>query len=168
MILANFISILEYGAKIFLAVMGFISFDDINEKPVYNSFQKHQFVENINFVESLKAEELGHSEKTYYAHPTYFFRECEPKNLSLANIDDFTITNEVFALNSQADKILDESENYFKIEEKEFNDFEILVFLEHEKSEIETLIKVVEGKNISSRAAQSVKFLTISNSTTIN
>ncbi len=39
MILANFISILEYGAKIFLAVMGFISFEDINEKPIYNSSQ---------------------------------------------------------------------------------------------------------------------------------
>lgn len=168
MILANFISILEYGAKIFLAVMGFISFDDINEKPIYPTDQDQLAYQNVNYVESLKAGELADSKMTYYADPTYFVKEYEPEYFMIANQLNFATTNELTELNCQSEILPVETENYFVIESKALNDFEILVLLDNEKSELETFIKVIDLKNISSKVANSAKLLNISSSTTIN
>ncbi len=105
---------------------------------------------------------------TYYADPTYFVKEYEPENFMIENQSFFAITNELTELNRQSEILREEVESYFIIESQAMNDFEVLVFLENDKSEFETIIKVVDVKNISSKVTNSVKLLNIASSTTIN
>lgn len=71
-------SILKYGAKIFLAVMGFISFDDINEKQV--NFNPDPGLNDSNYIPFVIPNSSKTANNIFYADEVYFPLYEEPIN----------------------------------------------------------------------------------------
>ena len=162
--LLSVFSIIKYGAKIFLAVMGFISFDDINVKPVRNNSE----FQNVNYVESIPFAEQNHSEGLLYSDSSYFFsKENNPDIL-------FAAHNDVFKSETNC-KFDNQFKNNYSTPEKIilFNndnrkDLEFIFLNEIDKTEIEYSIKVIEDISSFQKVAVSLKTIHISNSFTTN
>jgi len=87
MILANFVTIAKYGMNIFLAIMGFISFDDINEKQIYNEIGNG--LNENNYVQFIIPNETANN--VYYADDVYFPINEKPINYMICKQDEVPI-----------------------------------------------------------------------------
>jgi len=162
MILANFITIVKYGINIFLAVMGYISFDDINQRSINNIDQNNPDIENVNYVEKLQGEELALSESLCYADQFYFNSEKDHPDVQIANQIDYLCEKKPVEFVGLMENSFEVLESYFILEPVNIKDFEILVLQESDKLEFEYLIKVIEAINITQKVANSSKTFYIS------
>lgn len=151
--LLNVFSILKYGAKIFLAVMGFISFDDINVKPVGNIDTNIAAIQKVNYVESIQTD----SENISYADASYFISENDNNDKLFTSQNDYISEEEAICLDEQLENNTKVFENIFLLETENIEDLEILVLNENEKLNFECLIKVIDGKHITQTMAKSLK-----------
>ncbi|MCD4731250.1 MAG: hypothetical protein K8R74_11645 [Bacteroidales bacterium] len=163
MILANFITIVKYGVNIFLAVMGYISFDDINQKLINNIEQNHSDIENVNYVESLQEGDYAFSEKLVDADQFYFNTEKDHPEVQITNQIDYLCEKEPVEFVGLMKNNFEVLENYLILESNSIKDFEILVLHENDKVEFEYLIKVVGTKNITQKVVNLSKTLHFSN-----
>jgi len=143
MILANFFTVLKYGANIILAVLGFISFEDLNQKSSRNFDQNISVVEHVNFVEELRMDEQTASKKMYYADNFYFTNEKNLPQSQPTNQINYAMEKEeepVFQLETRSEL----SDNYFIVDQGKDKDFEILIL--NDSTEFEYCIKIVDEK----------------------
>ena len=166
MILANFITIVKYGVNIFLAVMGFISFDDINQKPNHTIDQNHSLIENVNYVEAPQDGEFTFSEKLCYASFNYSIPEKGQQEALFAKQSDYLIEEDFPEFNIHFREILADSEKFFILENESIKDFEVLVLQESENLEFEYCIRIVEenGVNIISNTLKNISFISFPHS----
>lgn len=157
--LLNVFSIIKYGAKIFLAVMGFISFDDINVKPVGNNSD----LISANYVESIPFAEQVQSGDIFYADPAYFFtEEKKPDILFAAHNEDFLMKNNCELFNKLKKDITIQNK-IIMLENENFDDFEFEILKDGNKNEFEYSIQVIEDLNAIQKVAVSLKTIHISN-----
>ena len=162
MILANLITIAKYGINIFLAILGFISFDDINQKTINNIDQNNPTIENVNYVESLQEGDYSLSKSLYYADQFYFDTEKDYPDVQIANQIDDSFQKAPPELNVCNDNDLAVLEDCLILKSDIIKDFEILILQVNDKVEFEYLIKVVEAKSIMRKVINSSKTLQVS------
>lgn len=152
--LLSFFSIIKYGAKIFLAVMGFISFEDINVKPVNNLAAHRSSMENVSYVESLPVSQEKLLASTYYTDHSYFVSPEKNTNNLFTFKSDYAAELEFKSLNPMSENNVTVFEKIIFLENDNIEDFEVLVLQENVDSEVKYCIRIFEEKvntNISNR-----------------
>lgn len=157
MILLNVFSILKYGAKIFLAVMGFMPFEDINVKPVGNIDTNIAIIQKVNYVESIQAD----SENISYADASFFLSENNNNDKLFTSQNDYISEKESICLDEHQENNIAVFENIFLLENENIEDFKILVIKKNDEQNFEYLIKVVDGKHITQTMANSLKSIQV-------
>lgn len=152
-------SILKYGAKIFLAVMGFISFEDINVKPVGNNTDI-----NVNYVESIPIVKHLQTENPFYADASYFISDKKSPSVLLTNQKaEWKGINDCEFI-TQFENNLEFPDKIIMLGNKNIEDFDIVIFNENDNTEFEYHIKVIEDLNTVQKVDVSLRTLQISNS----
>ena len=147
MTLISMFSILKYGAKIFLAVMGFISFDDINVKPVGDRDQYNGTIECINYVESLPLGEQKKPGILCYADPLYFHLENRSTDHLFTTQDDYLIAESEHANIELENKKLNINKIYI-LKNNNIKDFEMLVINDSCNLEFEYCVQIGDQPQI--------------------
>lgn len=75
MLMADIITFLKIGSNIILAILGFISFEDVYNKNVNDVDSLFIQPKYENCVELIPQTELNTQNKTYYANWIYFTQE---------------------------------------------------------------------------------------------
>ena len=92
MILTNFFTITKYGVNIILAVLGFISFEDVNQQSSSKIDQNIPVIEHVNYVDELRVDEQSTSNNLYYADSFYFINENKLPQFQPASQINYSIT----------------------------------------------------------------------------
>ncbi len=151
--LLSVFSIIKYGAKIFLAVMGFISFDDINVKPVGN-LVTHRTIKKVNLVESLPVSQEQLLGGTFYTDHSYFISPEENTNNLFTFKSDFADELETKSLNPISENNVTVFEKIIVLDKENIEDLEVFVLQENANSEIKYCIRIIEeniNTNISNK-----------------
>lgn len=147
-------SIIKYGAKIFLAVMGFISFEDINVKPVGNLATLRSTIDHVNFVESLPVSQEKLLGSTFYTDHSYFVSPDENTDNLFTFKSDYAAELELKSIKPILENSVTVFEKIIFLENKNRGDIEVLVLQENANSEVKYCIRIIEDKintNISNK-----------------
>jgi hypothetical protein len=153
MMLLNAFSIIKYGAKIFLAVMGFISFEDINVKPLVNIDSDATSVQKINYVEKIDVDKGNIS----YANAFYFFSENNNSDKLFTFQNEYitaseTVCSKAYPANNH--KIF---ENIYLLGDEKKEDLEILLINDDDEFSFECVVKVIDDKAFTPEVVNSLK-----------
>lgn len=159
MILANIITIAKYGLNIFLAIMGFISFEDINERQFkYGSGNGSN--EN-NYVQFVSPNEFGNN--VYYASEIYFPKDEKSINYMICKKNDAPIKTTQNVAEIIKERKEDISSKLYASIKKSLIEFDIIIVDPTEIGSVEKYIKVLSvNENYSSGTRISNPGITIS------
>ena len=146
MVLLSVFSIIKYGAKIFLAVMGFISFEDINVKPVGNLATPRPAIDQVNFVESLPVSQEKLLGSTFYTDHSYFVSPEKNTDNLFTFKSDYAAELELKSIKPILENSITVFEKIIFLENENIEDFEVLVLQENAHSEIKYCIRIIEEK----------------------